>query len=113
MIDRPAGAANGNIDTGSPSVDRRQFDVTDFADLADVAPTSILDVRRHGEFAAHHIDGATNIPLHELLHRLDELTDQLTYVHCQSGCRASIAASILDRDGRDARHPAHGMLPGS
>lgn len=40
--------------------------------------------------------------LHELLGRLDEVPDGPVYVHCQSGYRASIAVSLLDRAGHDA-----------
>ena len=42
-----------------------------------------------------------NIPLHELIDRVDELPAGEVWVHCASGYRASIAASILDRHGRD------------
>ena len=42
-----------------------------------------------------------NVPLHELLDRLDEVPPGSVHVHCESGYRASIAASLLDRAGRD------------
>ena len=45
-----------------------------FADLAQVRhhrPVAVLDVRRATEFADGHIDGAVNIPLHELLARIE------------------------------------------
>jgi rhodanese-related sulfurtransferase len=39
--------------------------------------------------------------LHSLLERLDEVPDTQLWVHCASGFRASIAASLLDRAGRE------------
>ena len=46
-----------------------------------------------------HLDGAVNIPLHELLARLDEVPAGEVWVHCAGGYRASIAASILAAHG--------------
>ncbi len=65
---------------------------------------TVLDVRRADEFATARIAGAVNIPLHELLMRLDELPAGRLWVHCASGYRAGIAASLLDRAGRDVVH---------
>jgi hydroxyacylglutathione hydrolase len=101
-IDRPAGAASGSIGVWAPDADRSSYDVTTFAGLADVAEPTILDTRRNGEYATSHLDGSVHIPLHELLGRLEEVPDGVVHVHCQSGYRASIAASLLDRSGR---HP--------
>lgn len=99
-VDRPAGAADGGIDTWAPDADRSTYGVTTFASLAGDDVT-ILDTRRDGEFAASHIDGATHVPLHELLSRLGDVPTGPIHVHCQSGYRASIAASLLDRAGHD------------
>jgi len=101
-IDRPSGASTGGPDAWAPDLDRGSYEVVDFATLAaredDV---TVLDVRRHDEWADGHIDGSVHIPLDELLDRLDELPDETLWVHCASGFRASIAASLLDRAGRD------------
>jgi rhodanese-related sulfurtransferase len=40
-----------------------------------------------------------HIPLHDLDARLDEVPDGEVWVHCASGYRAAIAASLLDRAG--------------
>ncbi|WP_153504523.1 MBL fold metallo-hydrolase [Cumulibacter manganitolerans] len=103
-IDRLAGAA-----TGSPAdwsdADPGTFERAEFADLAQVRhhrPVAVLDVRRSSEYADGHIDGATHIPLHELLGRLDEVPGGEVWVHCAAGYRASIAASVL---------AAHGIRP--
>jgi rhodanese-related sulfurtransferase len=74
------------------------FERAVFADLAQVRhhrPVAVLDVRRVKEYAAGHIDGAVNIPLHELLQRVDEVPSGEVWVHCAGGYRASIAASVL------------------
>ncbi|MFW0773262.1 MBL fold metallo-hydrolase [Paenarthrobacter nitroguajacolicus] len=61
----------------------------------------VLDVRRPDEFEASHVRGARNIPVYELLGRITELPDQRIWVHCATGYRASVAASLLDRAGRE------------
>jgi hydroxyacylglutathione hydrolase len=64
----------------------------------------LLDVRRTDEYARSHLDGALNIPVHELLSRLDEIPPGRLWVHCASGYRSGIAASLLQRAGRDVVH---------
>ncbi|MGB3258198.1 MAG: rhodanese-like domain-containing protein [Ornithinimicrobium sp.] len=64
----------------------------------------LLDVRRADEFAASHLSGAVNIPLHELLTRMDEVPDGRVWVHCGSGYRAGVAASLIERAGKDPVH---------
>ncbi|MFD1214175.1 rhodanese-like domain-containing protein [Arthrobacter sp. GCM10027362] len=61
----------------------------------------LLDVRRTDEYARSHLDGAVNVPVHELLSRLDELPPGRLWVHCASGYRAGVAASLLQRAGHD------------
>ena len=100
-IDRPTGAADGGIDRWSPDADRSSYDAVAFADLRALDGPTVLDTRRNGEHADAHLVGAIHIPLHELLGRLDEVPEGVVHVHCRSGYRASIAASLLDRAGHD------------
>ncbi|MCB5273059.1 putative polyketide biosynthesis zinc-dependent hydrolase BaeB [Arthrobacter sp. SO5] len=73
--------------------------------LAGRAPAdTVLDVRRADEFAVSRVAGAVNIPLHELLRRLDEVPAGKLWVHCHSGYRAGIGTSLLQRAGRDVAH---------
>ncbi|MCB1029407.1 MAG: MBL fold metallo-hydrolase, partial [Microthrixaceae bacterium] len=44
---------------------------------------------------------AAHVPIHQLLDRLDDVPDGHLIVHCASGFRASIAAALLARAGRD------------
>ena len=96
-IDRPAAAATGGPQdwTERPLT---TFPRATFADLDAVRhhrDVVILDVRRTAEFTAARIDGALNIPLHELPRRVEEVPDADVWVHCAGGYRASVAASFL------------------
>jgi glyoxylase-like metal-dependent hydrolase (beta-lactamase superfamily II)/rhodanese-related sulfurtransferase len=102
-IDRPAAHATGTPADWAGDRELASFPRATFADLAQVRhhrPVALLDVRRDLEAAEAHIDGATHIPLHQLLERLDEVPDGEIWVHCAAGYRASIATSILARAGR-------------
>ena len=62
----------------------------------------ILDVRQRNEYHAGHIQGALNIELGELQEHLDGLPREIPVAAvCASGMRASVAGSILQRDGRE------------
>jgi hydroxyacylglutathione hydrolase len=103
-IDRPAAKADGGIDTFAGDLPRGAYRVVDFPTLvstrADGDPY-VLDVRRHDERRTGHIPRSQHIPLHELERRVDEVPDDReVWVHCASGYRASIAASLLARGGR-------------
>ena len=81
----------------------RSYRVADFGDLADAlahGDLTVLDVRQQGEYDDGHVNGAINIPLHELAHRTNEVPTGEVWVHCGSGYRASIAASMIDRHDR-------------
>ena len=62
-------------------------------------PVHVLDVRLAGEYADGHVEGAQNVPIGELLDRFDEIPQRELWVHCGSGYRASIAASLLSARG--------------
>ncbi|CAJ1510824.1 MBL fold metallo-hydrolase [[Mycobacterium] burgundiense] len=102
-VDDLAGAAVGDIHTLAGSAVLRSYRVADFADLAEVddeRQSTVLDVRQSGEYDDGHIPGAINIPLHELSKRIGEVPGGEVWVHCGSGYRASIAASMIDHPGR-------------
>lgn len=61
---------------------------------------TLLDVRSPGEFAQGHLPGALNLPLGELVERLADVPrDRPVVVHCHTGARAAIAASVLLASG--------------
>jgi len=68
------------------------------------ADEPVLDVRRSDEFATAHVTGAVNLPLHELLSHLAEIPEGRLWIHCGSGYRAGVAASLLQRLDREVIH---------
>jgi hydroxyacylglutathione hydrolase len=118
-IDRPAGASSHGLESWVGNADRRSYPVATFADLATAgASATVLDVRRTDEYDDSHIQAALNIPLHELLDRVGDVPDEVIWVHCATGYRAGIAASLLDRAGRpvtliddDWTHAANSRMP--
>lgn len=62
--------------------------------------TSVVDVRKPGEYSAEHVDGAKHYALDFINAHLNELDkDTRHFLHCQSGFRSVIAASILKQQG--------------
>ncbi|MFK5635917.1 MULTISPECIES: rhodanese-like domain-containing protein [unclassified Ornithinimicrobium] len=100
-IDRLEGAATGTPEEWTDGPLGR-FESADFGDLAQVRHhrhVAVLDVRRAAEHAESHIEGSTNIPIHELLNRVQDLPEGEIWVHCASGYRSSIAASVIAASG--------------
>jgi hydroxyacylglutathione hydrolase len=99
----------GFLDGGMQAVDARPdllarieriTAVTLAEQLAEPGPPLVLDVRAEPEWRQARIGRSVNIPLGQLLGRLDELpSDRSLVVHCESGYRSSIAASLLQRQG--------------
>ena len=59
--------------------------------------TTLIDVRSPMEYNQQHIEGAANIPLEELLYRVNELMSKPgpVVLYCHSGNRSSMVVSIL------------------
>jgi hydroxyacylglutathione hydrolase len=103
-LDRVAGFFDSEVvEHGSSS---GRFQTIDSVSLEDVADrlgnrnAMVLDVRGEGEWRAGHIPGSINLPLGELESRSAELPrDRPLVVHCLSGGRAAIAASLLKARG--------------
>lgn len=92
---------------GFPLGELDQMTVYGLKDQAD--KLQILDVRSPGEWKQGHIPGAKHIFLPEVPKKTGELSKQKPIaVYCDSGYRASLAASILKTDGFDVRN-----VPGS
>jgi hydroxyacylglutathione hydrolase len=61
---------------------------------------TVLDVRGEGEWLGGHLPGSLNIPVASLDERMNEIPrDRPVIVHCQTGSRAAIAASLLRARG--------------
>lgn len=101
-IDTLAGAAVGDVASLATGGEIRSYRVSDFDGLAAASGRPhVLDARRNDEHRAAHVRGAQHIPLHELSARREEVPGGEVWVYCGSGYRAAIAASMLDRPGRD------------
>lgn len=103
---RPVGAAVGDGPGAWTSEPPAAFDIADFADLArrrdDGAMPHVLDVRRDDERSEAAIPGSQHVPIHQFPERVDDVDrDVRAWVHCASGYRASIVASLLARNGHD------------
>lgn len=60
----------------------------------------VLDVRKRSEYDESHIPGAINVAHTRIMPRLDEIPrDRTLVIHCESGNRATSAASCLQREG--------------
>ena len=78
--------------------------------LAQPEPPVLIDVRTTREYGEAHIDRSINLPLSKLAERLDELeTDRPHIVHCASGYRSAIAASLLQRQGLHVANMVGGL----
>lgn len=102
-IDRVQAAATGAPAAWAAREPLSSYLVADFAGYVrarEQGQLVLLDVRRDSEWQAAHIDGAVHIPLHELGGRIAEVPAGQVWVHCQSGYRAAVAASLLDAAGR-------------
>jgi len=105
-IDELAGAATGPTDdlAAGKTASYRAVEFTAVREVLDRPDVVLLDVRRPDEWDAGHLGGAIHIPFWELEGRMAEVPAGEVWVHCASGFRASIAASILDRAGRQVVH---------
>ena len=85
-------------------------DVTELKRLLETADVQLVDVRESSERDDGYIPGSKNIP-YRLLRKLGpgalERSRPVVTV-CESGARATIAASLLQRDGFDVRAVAEG-----
>ena len=63
-------------------------------------PPVVIDVRTEREWEDKRIEGSLNIPLNHLAERSSQIPAGIAVVHCATGYRSSVAASLLARDGR-------------
>jgi rhodanese-related sulfurtransferase len=71
-----------------------------FASEVDIAKDKILDIRKETEYAAEHIEDAYNRPLAAINEWIKDIDpEEHFYMHCASGYRSMVAASILQARG--------------
>jgi rhodanese-related sulfurtransferase len=64
----------------------------------------VVDVREVEEWADGHLPGALHLPVHDIEQVASALPRGELWVHCRSGYRAGIAASLLHRLGHAVVH---------
>lgn len=74
----------------------------EFARRAKAHPLRVFDVRKPSEWDRGHVKDAEHVPLDNLNQQMAQFSSaEPNYIHCQSGYRSMIAASILKARGMD------------
>ena len=102
--DNVIGILEGGIDAwkkAGKEVDTvNRVTATEFANQYSTGNTIVIDIRRPGEFESGHIKNAISIPLINMNEQLAEFPkDKPFYIHCATGHRSMIAASMLKSRG--------------
>ncbi len=103
--DNVAGILDGGVDAWrSSGRELSTFETVDVEDLAQwvlsAEPMTVVDTRDEHEWVAGHVPGAVHIYVPDVPHRADEIPREAPVaVHCASGYRAGIAASLLEQAG--------------
>lgn len=104
-FDTVGGYLDGGVDawrsTGREVTSFETVDVEDMAQwVLSAEPMTVVDARDDHEWVAGHVPGAIHMYVPDVAHRADEIPrDAPVAVHCASGYRAGIAASLLEQAG--------------
>jgi len=94
------GAIAGWKEAGMPVAMLQEVPVDQLSAWLRAGESSLIDVRREGEWKAGHIEGAVWSPLDTLNRNLPALDrDRRIAVQCKSGYRSAIACSVLQKAG--------------
>lgn len=100
-VDQLVGAHIGPLHDADVELATSQ--ITDFRTVSRIVrsrkPVSFVDVRDCAEWAKGHIRGAVHAPVYEVV---DTQLPENPYLYCGIGFRASIASSLLARQGVDS-----------
>ena len=113
-FDRVAGALDGGMDAWQSSGRvLSTFETVDVEDMAEwilsAEPMTVVDTRDEHEWAAGHVPGAVHIYVPDVSYRAPEIPREAPVaVHCASGYRAGIAASLLEQAGLTQIRHVHG-----
>jgi hydroxyacylglutathione hydrolase len=100
-LDRPAGMATGGPQAWVGPDEVASWPVARWVDLAERPDAVVLDVREGWEWQASHHPEALHIPFYELDRRASEIPPGQVWIYCATGNRATVAASLLARQGRE------------
>jgi hydroxyacylglutathione hydrolase len=104
-FDSVAGALDGGMDAWQSSGRAvSTFETKDIEDMAEwilsAEPMTVVDTRDEHEWSAGHVPGAVHIYVPDVSYRAGEIPKEAPVaVHCASGYRAGIAASLLEQAG--------------
>jgi hydroxyacylglutathione hydrolase len=104
-FDSVAGALDGGMDAWQASGrELSTFETVDVEDMAawilSAEPMTVVDARDEHEWAGGHVPGAIHMYVPDIPHRAIEIpVEAPVAVHCASGYRAGIAASLLEQAG--------------
>lgn len=99
-LDNVLGYVSDVVATGIELESVDVIGIEEFKGLLGRDDVQVLDVRGESEYKAGHIEGAEHLfvgTLQDQLERVDR--DKRVVIHCQGGDRASVAYSILKRNG--------------
>jgi hydroxyacylglutathione hydrolase len=104
-FDSIAGALDGGMDAWQAAGrDLASFETVDVEDMAawilSAEPMTVVDTRDEHEWSGGHVPGAVHMYVPDVPYRAAEIPHEAPVaVHCASGYRAGIAASLLERAG--------------
>ena len=104
-FDSVAGALDGGMDAWrAGGRELSTFETVDVEDMAawilSAEPMTVVDTRDEHEWSAGHVPGAVHIYVPDVPYRAAEIPAEAPVaVHCASGYRAGIAASLLEQAG--------------
>ena len=104
-LDRLAGyfgskATESWVGNGRRLGEVKEISLAGLAEGLNSGELSVIDVRDPGEWKSEHIPEAPNIPMGYLSDRLEEIeADRPVVLHCETGARSTIAASLLQAKG--------------
>src|SRR5450759_21071 len=116
-FDRISGALDGGMDSWqSNGRVLSTFETVDIEDMAEwivsAQPMTVVDARDDHEWAAGHVPGAVHMYVPDVPRRADEIPHEAPVaVHCATGYRAGIAASLLEQAGLKRIIHVNGAYP--
>jgi hydroxyacylglutathione hydrolase len=101
VLGRLEGGVEAWRDAGLPVSSFERAEIEDLATwILSAEPMTVIDARAEEEWVHGHVPGAVHLYVPDIPHHADELPREAPVaVHCRSGYRAAIAASLLEQAG--------------
>jgi hydroxyacylglutathione hydrolase len=94
------GFLQGGVDAWDETLEKVESINAEVAIAKANSGTTVLDVRKPGEWSASHMKGATFLTLADMPDNLSEIDKDTPYViHCAGGYRSMIACSLMKQHG--------------